>query len=161
MEIKTTRFGTIQIDEHKIISFPKGIPGFENLRGFIILPVEGAKNIQWLQAVEEPAVTLLIIDPFQFFQEYTLNIPDADVQELDIKEITDALVLVTVTIPQGNPAGITANLVAPLVINTRLKKGKQVILTGSPYTTKHLIFPDQKTVSSTKETETISSREGA
>ncbi|TYO95527.1 flagellar assembly protein FliW [Desulfallas thermosapovorans] len=145
MKVQTTRFGTVEIDEGKIIAFPKGIPGFEQLRRFFILPVEGNENIRWLQAVDEPAVALLVIDPFVYFKGYSCDVPDHIAKELGIKEPAEALVLATVTVPPGNPAATTANLLAPIVINTRLHKGRQVILSGSPYTTKHRLFREVPT----------------
>lgn len=150
MKIKSTRFGVLEIDETKVINFPKGIPGFEQLRSFFILPVEGTEDIHWLHAVEDPAVALLVIDPFKFFQGYSFEIPDSDIEELSLQVPSEALVLAVITVPEDNPGGATANLVAPIVINTRLNRGKQVILTGSPYTTKHRLFPDAGGSSTTK-----------
>jgi len=144
MKVETTRFGTIDIDDSKLIHFPKGIPGFENIRRFFILPVEGSDDIHWLQAVEEPAVALLVIDPFTYFKGYVCDIPESEIDELEIKEPSETLILTTITIPPKNPHKATSNLVAPIVINTRTNKGKQVILQGSPYTTKHLLFPNAK-----------------
>ncbi|AGL01699.1 flagellar assembly protein FliW [Desulfoscipio gibsoniae] len=141
MQVRTTRFGNLKIDEQKIINFPKGIPGFRSLHRFFMLPVKGADNMQWLQAVEDPAVALLLIDPFLYFKGYVCNLPDHDIEELGLQEPSEALVLTTITVPRDNPAAATANLVAPIVINTRLNKAKQVILNNSPYTTKHMLFP--------------------
>jgi len=160
LKVKTTRFGTMEIDENKLITFPGGIPGIENLRRFFILPVEGTQDIQWLQAVEEPEVALLVIDPFKFFKGYSVDIPEIALKELEIKEPSEALVLTTITVPRDNPGGTTANLVAPIVINTRLKRAKQVILNGSPYTTKHRLFPKGNLKQSKKNTQKVSSGEG-
>lgn len=144
MKVQTTRFGTLEIDESNIIAFPKGIPGFEQLRRFFMLPVEGNDNIRWLQAVDEPAVALLVIDPFVYFKGYACDVPDHITEELEIKEPAEALVLATITVPPDNPAATTANLLAPIVINTRIHKGRQVILSGSPYSTKHRLFREVK-----------------
>lgn len=156
MKVKTTRFGTMEIDENKLITFPGGIPGFENLRRFFILPVEGTQDIQWLQAVEKPEVALLVIDPFKFFKGYSVDIPEIALKELEIKEPSEALVLTTITVPRDNPGGTTANLVAPIVINTRLKRAKQVILNGSPYTTRHRLFPESAPTTAQKEKQKVS-----
>jgi len=156
LKVKTTRFGTMEIDENKLITFPGGIPGFENLRRFFILPVEGTQDIQWLQAVEKPEVALLVIDPFKFFKGYSVDIPEIALKELEIKEPSEALVLTTITVPRDNPGGTTANLVAPIVINTRLKRAKQVILNGSPYTTRHRLFPESAPTTAQKEKQKVS-----
>lgn len=157
MKIKNTRLGNLEIDKDKVIHFPKGIPGFEKLRQFILLPVEGTKQMQWLQALEDHAIALLVIDPFIYFKGYEINIPQNDVEKLEIKDHSETLVLTTITIPRDNPAGTTANLVAPIVINTRLKKAKQLILTGTPYFTKHRLFPEKNV----KPNKKVSGGEGA
>ena len=144
MKVNTTRFGELEIDSNKIIAFPKGIPGFENLRRFFILPVAGTEDIHWLQAAEAPEVALMVIDPFKFFKDYTCDIPENDIEELELTSPEKPLVLTTITVPGGNPAGATANLVAPIIINTKQNRAKQVIMSGSLYTTKHQLF-GQKT----------------
>ena len=144
MKVKTTRFGILEIEAKKIITFPTGLPGFEKLRRFFMLPAEGTEHIQWLQSVDKPETALLVIDPFQYFADYSVDLPEPDLEELGLAKPSDALVLTTITVPQKKPGSATANLVAPIVINTRHNKSKQVILNGSPYTTKHHLFPQHK-----------------
>jgi flagellar assembly factor FliW len=144
LQVKTTRFGTLEIDDEKIISFPAGLPGFEKLHRFFILPVEKSEHIQWLQSADKPEIALLVIDPFQYFKGYSVEIPEPDLKYLQLENPADALVLTTITVPHNKPGCATANLVAPIVINTGQNKAKQVILNGSPYTTKHYLFPGAK-----------------
>jgi len=160
MKVKTTRFGTLEVNDNLIISFPHGLPGFENLRRFFILPVEDTEDIHWLQSADEPAVALLAVDPFKFFKGYVFDIPEPDIEEMDIQKPSEILVLTTVTIPKDNPAEATANLVAPIIINTRVNIGKQLILTGSPYTTKHRLFPTANASPAKQEKEKITAGEG-
>ena len=39
---------------------------------------------------------------------------------------------------------LTANLMAPIVINTTTRKAKQIVLERSAYTTKHRLFSAEK-----------------
>ncbi|MTI84040.1 MAG: flagellar assembly protein FliW [Firmicutes bacterium] len=144
MKVKTTRFGILEINAERTITFPAGLPGFEKLHRFFMLPAEGTEYIQWLQSVEKPEIALLVIDPFQYFADYSVEIPEPDLKELGLANPADALVLTTITVPRNNPGNATANLLAPVVMNTKYNKAKQVILTGSPYTTKHNLFPQSK-----------------
>ncbi|GBF32284.1 flagellar assembly factor FliW [Desulfocucumis palustris] len=150
MKIETTRFGNLEIKEEKIITFPRGIPGFENVRRFFLLPVEGLEDIHWLQAVENPGVALLVIDPFKYFIDYSFEIPGPDLEELEITEQAQVLVIAVVTIPGDDPALTTANLLAPVIINTRTSRARQIILNGLPYTTRHRLFPDMNSSSEKK-----------
>jgi len=151
MQVQTTRFGTLEIEENLIIHFPNGIPGFEDLRRFFFIPVEGIENLHWLQAADSSAIALLVIDPFKYFKDYVCDVPEIDIRELEIESGEETLLLATVTIPRANPAEATANLVAPIVINTRLNKARQIILADASYTTRHRLFPAAKLLNSVHE----------
>lgn len=144
MRVETTRFGPMEVDEEKVIIFSRGIPGFENLRRFFILPAGNTEDIQWLQAMDDPAVALLIIDPFKYFRGYSVDIPESDLQELQIKESNQALVAAVVTLPGDDPANATANLLAPIIINTGLNRAKQIILSDAAYVTRHRLFTEKQ-----------------
>lgn len=45
MNIKTTRFGEIEINDDKIIEFEQGIPGFDEEKQFVIIPYDEKKSI--------------------------------------------------------------------------------------------------------------------
>ena len=80
--------------------------------------------------------------PFLFFQDYTFELDDDTVAELDIKDPEKLFYYSMVTIPNGSIRYMTANLVAPVVLNSDNMKAKQVVLEKSNYTTKHRLFPE-------------------
>lgn len=140
MKIKTTQFGELDVDEKSIIDFPRGLPGFESLRRFIVISAVDAGDINWLQSVDEPDLVLLLIDPFKYVKGYIIDIPDTELHDLEINKQEEAMVLTTLTIPRDNPALATTNLLAPIVLNARLNRGKQIILDGTRYSVKHSLF---------------------
>lgn len=140
MRMLTSRFGEIEIDAEKLIMFPEGIPGFKELCRFVLLPENDVDGFCWLQSVDEPEVAFLLTDPFIFFRDYILELEDTDVRALKLKKKEEALVLVIVTIPGEDVKQVTVNLLAPVVINTRLGIARQVVLADSHYTTKHRLF---------------------
>ena len=140
VQIKTTRCSSLMVEQEKIIAFPYGIPGFEELKRFILLPEEDIEAFHWLQSVDEPAVAFLVVDPFIFFPDYCFELPDEEIKTLDIQSSEEVLVVNIISIPRDQVAETTANLVGPVVINTKLKQAKQVILTCTSYSTKHLLF---------------------
>ena len=147
MEINTTRFGNIEVEQEKVIFFPEGIPGFEESKRYIFLPEERVKLpgekleiFHWLQSISDPAVAFLVINPYLFFSDYEIDLPDEDVQVLNLQGSEEVAIFAIVTIPGDDTAKITANLLAPIVINTRLKQAKQVILSRSSYSARHLLF---------------------
>ena len=80
--------------------------------------------------------------PFLFFPDYTFEIDDATVKDLDIKDSENVFYYSMVTIPNGSIRYMTANLLAPVVVNIENMQAKQVVLEKSNYTTKHRLFPE-------------------
>ncbi len=140
MRVLTSRFGEIEIEAERIITFPAGIPGFEGLQRFVLLPEKDMEEFCWLQSVDEPEMAFLLTDPFAFFRDYSLELGEADVCALELEKKEEALVLTIVTIPGSDVRLVTANLLAPVVINTRLGLARQVVQVNSPFTTKHRLF---------------------
>lgn len=145
MEINTKFHGNVEIDRDKIVRFEQGLPGFEEEKDFYILLLEEGADFFVLQSVETPILAFVMIDPFLYFKEYAVEISD-DVKELlKIQETNEVVIFSLLTIKEELKS-VTANLQGPIVINDRLKKGKQVILVDSDYKTKHelLLFKEQK-----------------
>ncbi|SHK01523.1 flagellar assembly protein FliW [Tepidibacter formicigenes] len=136
MKLKTKNFGEIEIDESKIIHFEDGIPGFEHLKNFLIIKDEEL-IIDYLQAIEED-VTFPIINPFSVNKEYEFKIPDNAIKKLKIENTQDLSVYTIVTIPE-NIKEMRTNLQAPIIINNKNKKGKQLIL-DERYPLRYMIF---------------------
>jgi flagellar assembly factor FliW len=80
------------------------------------------------------------MDPLRFYPEYTLSVKDFDKTikwEFEKEELS---CFVIITIPKGKPEDMTANFMAPIVINNERKEGMQLILQGSPYSHQQLLL---------------------
>lgn len=132
MQIQTSRFGTIEIDERKIINFPHSIPGFTE-REFIVVMIEAHLPFFWLQSLHNPDLAFVIADPFLFFPDYTPNISNSDKAFLGIKN--DMLVYAITVVREG--AQVTMNLLAPIIVNPATNIARQVVLENSNYTVRH------------------------
>lgn len=143
MLIQTMRFGEIEIDDEQIITFPAGLPGFPEQKRFV--PVEYRNNspLFFLQSVELAELAFIIGDPFQIIGDYVVDITQEDQEALEINSPEEASVYVILTLRQGGKA-ITANLVAPLIINTKKKVGRQSILFNSPYNSRFPLYTQQE-----------------
>jgi len=128
MKLSTTRFGEIEIQEESIINFPFGIPGFPDLKRFVIIDYKDP--IKWLHSVEDPDIAFIITVPFVLFPEYSFTIKD-DVEEfLGIKEASDVVIFAILAVSDNN---LMANLKAPLVVNISNKKAVQILLEDDRY----------------------------
>ena len=142
-KINTSRFGELEIDEKRVINFKDGIPAFENEKEFVILPYDEETPYYFMQSMKTPDLAFLLTVPFLFFPNYTFEIDDTTIEELDIKSKDKLLYYTLITIPNFSIRYMTTNLLAPLVINTKNMKAKQIVLEKSGYTTKERLFPDE------------------
>ena len=146
MTIKTKPFGTIDVDERQYIEFPYGILGFENLKHYVLLDAE-QQPFYWLQSADVQDIAFVLINPYLFRPDYTIDVPDEDLDEIDINDPKDALVLAIVTIPE-NQSKMTANLQGPIIINRNARIGRQSITLSDKWQVKHPILEELKTLGS-------------
>ncbi len=131
MQIKTTRFGTLEIEEEKIITMVRGILGFPDFKKYVVVPHKEDSPFFWLQSVENPDLAFVVISPGRFFSDYVFDISDAVASELEIQDVSAVEVMVIVTF---NPdKEVTANLLGPVVVNTSNGRGCQVVLDPNVY----------------------------
>lgn len=142
MVAETKFFGTIDIEEDKIIEFPAGIIGFENLKKFALIydiEKERRSKISWLQSMEEPLMVLPVINPIDIAEEYTPIIEDELTKSIGDPADADILILVTMSIP-SDITKVTANFKAPIIINTVNRKAMQVIAENEDYKIKYNVY---------------------
>ena len=152
MKVDTTRFGVLELDESSVIRIPRGLIGFEDRTEFVLIQHRADTNFRWLQSTEEPSLAFVVVDPSQFYNDYEIEITDADAERLNLTSEEDALVLVVVAIGQEGKE-ITANLAAPVVINSKELVGAQVVPQDNRYTVKHLLV--EQVEQSSEDTTTI------
>ena len=142
MVAETKFFGKIDIEDDKIIEFPMGIIGFENLKKFALIydsEKEKRSKISWLQSMEEPLMVLPVINPIDITEEYTPIIEDGLTKTIGDPADADILILVTMSIP-SDITKMTANLKAPIIINTVNRQAMQVIAENEDYLIKYNVY---------------------
>ena len=140
-KINTVRFGEIEIPEEKIIHFADGMPAFEGEHDYVIGPFDESSPYVFLQSVKTPELAFLITMPFVFFPDYEFQLEDDIAEKMGLKSPDDMLIYTLITIPDGNIKEMTANLMAPVVINKATNQARQIVLDRGKYTTKHRLFP--------------------
>lgn len=143
-KVTTSRFGELDIEEQRIVHFKDGIPAFEDEHEFVILPYDEDSPYYFMQSLKTPDLAFLMTVPFLFFPDYTFEVDDATIEELNIKADDKVLYYSLVTIPNYSIRYMTANLLAPIILNTANMQAKQLILDKTDYTTKERLFPDSK-----------------
>ena len=133
MEIQTTRFGPITVDDERIITFPKGLLGFPEHGRFALIQTGEENYFFWLQCVEDPNLAFVVTDPSIFFKDYEVPIKDETQSEIGLADLSSAQVFV---ICNKVDDWLTGNLLGPLVVNSQNRMAQQVVLTEKKWTTR-------------------------
>jgi len=142
MLLQTKYFGELNIEEKDIFSFSHGIPGFENVRRFILIDSDEPDSpFKWLQGVDEPKPAFVIVYPFVIKKDYEVNLDDEVLKELQIKDASAVMIFCIVVVPEDIKK-MTVNLQAPLIINSVNKTGRQLILDTDRYSVRHYILEE-------------------
>jgi flagellar assembly factor FliW len=130
MKIDIERFGLtgVQIDPETVFTFAEGLAGFEACKRFKIFHEEGKPTVFWLQSLDDAAVMFPIVAPELLDLEYQIELSDADVALLGLKNGEDAGVVIIVYRDDSANGAFTANTRSPLILNTRTRQGMQKIL---------------------------------
>ena len=143
IKVMTTRFGEIEVKHEELLELPAGLIGFPELKRYVLLDHDKESPFKWLQSLDDGAIAFVLINPLLFKPDYTVEVTEAEVSDLEIKQEEDAVISVIITIPT-NPQNMTANLKAPLVFNLQNRRGKQLVLNQAAYTTRHNIMEEIK-----------------
>ncbi len=141
MKIISDMLGEIEIPDEDVIKFEDGLPGFEDEKSFILVEDEDESfPFKWMLSATNPYIGFVITDPFKIFSDYEVELPETAVKKLKIDDASDVLIYTICVIPDKDAGNVTTNLQGPVVINTKLGLGKQVILDDPRYAVKHHIF---------------------
>lgn len=143
MKILTKYHGEVEIEETNIIHFEQGIPSFIDEKQFYILPFSEDTPFLIMQSIQTPSLAFVIVSPFDFFIDYTAKLTDQTIEQLKIEKEEDVALYTILTIQEPFER-TTANLQGPIVINTKEKLAKQIVLSDLNYCTKHYLL-NQKT----------------
>jgi flagellar assembly factor FliW len=132
--------GGLEFKEEDIIFFDNGLPGFEHLNRFVISTREEHAPFHWLHSLEDENLRFIMINPLQIKEDYDPRITKAHLNSIDVEERSDLLMYVLVTLNKEEFSKSTLNLLGPILVNIRTKKGLQVILDDSRYSVKHPVL---------------------
>jgi flagellar assembly factor FliW len=132
-------FENLVFSPEDIITFPDGIPGFENHTRFVVVPMPQCEPFSWLACVDGIHLRFAIINPLIFIPDYSPKLSKEQLAELDIDELQDLVLYAIVTIGK-NPVESTVNLAGPVIINKSARLGKQVLIEDNRYSTQDPIF---------------------
>jgi flagellar assembly factor FliW len=144
LDIETLRFGKIAIQEDKVITFPRGILGFAKNKQYLLFPHSEDSPFFWLQSVEDGELAFVVMNPRLVKADYSLDVDENVMNELDAKQEADLDVVCIVTIPRNDPKRMTINLLGPIIINAKNRNAMQIVCDKQSYSHRHPIVSEQQ-----------------
>ena len=127
--------GEMKYEEKDIVIFNKGLLGFNELKKYFLIDLEEVKPFKILHSLENDEVGMIVISPYDFFEDYEIKLNEEIIQRLEIKSEKDVMIVNTVTL-NSDPKKITTNLQGPIIINISNNLGEQLIIDNSKYKVK-------------------------
>jgi len=129
----------LEIRPEDVIVFPKGLPGFDKAREFVIYSRPEHAPFHCMACTTDQDLQFVLINPLQFQPEYDPRIPPHELRDLEVKDPKDLLLYTLVTFaPELSDS--TANLLGPIFINIRTRTGKQIVIDDERYTVRERIL---------------------
>lgn len=133
--------GELEYEEKDIITFKKGIPGFEEFKKYILTDLKDCEPFKLLQSLDRDEVGIIVVSPYEFYKEYEVNLKDEVINSLNIKSPEEVFIINTVTL-NSNIEKITTNLQGPIIINISNNLGEQIVIDNSKYKVKEPLIKE-------------------
>lgn len=143
MKLISQKLGELQYKARDVITFPEGILGFPEKVRYIFVNHRDESPFKWLQSVDDPSLSFVVINPLLFKPDYKIEIKREDLAVLKDSDPDHLGIWTLVSFPSDTAKESTANLLGPLVVNYVTRMGKQLVLDSTKFDLQYPIF--QKT----------------
>lgn len=113
--------------EIPVIELVHPMPGFPQHSRFALVQLDDDGVLCSLTSLEEPGLRFLVVPPVRFFPDYAPEVDEESLGDLGIVSADDVLVLCVLTAGESL-SSTTANLAAPVLVNTTTHRALQVVL---------------------------------
>ncbi|MFT8348022.1 flagellar assembly protein FliW [Clostridium saccharoperbutylacetonicum] len=133
--------GEITYEDKDIITFKKGVLGFDQLRKFFLVDLKDTEPFKLLHSLEDEEVGFIVTSPYEFFDDYEINLNNEATTNLNIQSSREVMILTTITL-NSEVKKITTNLQGPIIINISNNLGEQIIVDNSKYKVKEPLIKE-------------------
>jgi flagellar assembly factor FliW len=141
--LETKYFGTLPYTEGAVFHFPHGIPGFEQEQHFVLIEVAERAPLVFLQSMARVSLCFAAFPIQVVDRQYQLEIVPEDLEDLELDPGRQPALGVDITvlalISWHGQSRVTANLMAPVVLNLKTRRGLQAIRRDARYSHEHPI----------------------
>lgn len=148
--VDTKYFGGLDYDEASVIQFANGLPGFDTEKRFLLMDEPSRRPLVFLQSLSRPELCFLTLPAQAIDSVYALRITDEELQILrnggqgSTPGGPDVLCLAIVTV--GENQAMTANLLAPVVVDLANRRGVQAVRDDLVYSCRQPLECSRETV---------------
>ncbi len=133
MEIKTSDFGEVSVNDDDIVSFEGAIFGFEGYKEFVFLyEKEISEHFVWLQSIDDESLCFILVEPGVVAEKYQPTLPQGVEELLGPGDLMCWLIVVI----KEDFEKSTVNLKSPIIVNAATRKACQII-TEDDYSIQH------------------------
>ena len=147
MKINTSRFGQLEVNEDRLITFDQGVLGFPKQRKYALIQTGEGSGFYWLQSVCTSDLAFVVCDPRLFVADYQVPVKLEELQTIELTDPEEAQVFMIVNKVDDL---LTGNLQGPLVVNVTTRKGRQLVLSDKRYSTRHPLMRLPRNTAMTK-----------
>lgn len=134
MIVNTSRFGPLEVDENRLVTFESGILGFPDTHEYALVQTGEESGFYWLQAVNREDLAFVVCDPRLFVTDYRAPVKVDDLAPIGLNDPDMAQVFVIVNKVDDL---LTGNLQGPLIVNVENRKARQLVLSDKRFSTRH------------------------
>jgi flagellar assembly factor FliW len=128
MQTLNTRFGEIEIDPETVLTFPQGMPGFENCTRYKLLHEEQPNpRVRWLQSLDDADLSFSLVQVEHLGLSYEVALSDEECALIELENAEDAVLLLLLSRPLEDGREIAANTQAPVILNLKSRKALQKV----------------------------------
>ncbi|PWU03988.1 MAG: flagellar assembly protein FliW [Terriglobia bacterium] len=149
--IESLYFNELEYNEDSPFYFAAGIPGFEEHTAFLFVEQPHTSPLIFMQSLRDTAVCFVGLPAAAIDPDYRLQLSPEEGVALGLPwsenpEIgQEIFCLALITIVEGSDP--VANLMSPIVVNLKNRKGIQAIQLGSHYSLRHPLAPEHEAAS--------------
>ena len=140
VKFTSSRFGELEVDSSLVINFPYGLIGFNSAHRFVLLDYN--PPFSWLHSIDRPELAFVTVNAAEFGAGYNFGVPYGD-KDLDLVEGDDIAIMNLVSV-RPDPSLTTVNLKAPIIVNLKNMKGKQIVLDDARFPTRLLLWESKE-----------------
>lgn len=140
MDIDSTRFGTFQVRDDLVITFPDGLIGLPGER-YVLVAQDESQPFYWLHSAEHGHVAVPVTNPWLFFDDYEIRVSDEEARSLGLDSPDEAEIYCIVRATSVLDE-CTVNLASPVIIHRGRKLGRQIINDAGGYSVRHPLFSE-------------------